>query len=208
MAGSPILTISKAFGTILPLPCHLWIGIEMRLTVHDESDSGASSTAWRSQTIPPSSVSQPISRSACPAPGGSPSSVIIDDARRPGHSVDGRMKQGAEFVDQAMAEKGAVDDPAAFEEATSSFRRRSRAEPWRRGGRPLLALRRCTTRHPRAARRDRNPGLARPAPRRRGRRRYYPRRSAHALMDRWRWPVSVPCDRRRGVRVCVRHIGR
>jgi hypothetical protein len=37
------------------------------------ANAGASSTRWRSQTMPPSRVSQPISRSDCPAPGRSPS---------------------------------------------------------------------------------------------------------------------------------------
>jgi hypothetical protein len=42
-------------------------------------------------------------------------SVIVDDARRSGYPIDSGMNQGAELVDQAVPEKGAVDDAAAFE---------------------------------------------------------------------------------------------
>src|ERR687897_315337 len=42
-------------------------------------------------------------------------SVIVDDAWHPGYPIDSGMNQGAELVDQAVPEKGAVDDAAAFE---------------------------------------------------------------------------------------------
>ena len=95
--------------------------------------AGASSTRWRSQTIPPSRVSQPISRSALSGSGSfAVCAVIVDDALRAGQALDRQVNKSAELVDQAMLEKGAVDSAAALKQEplhaknSSELRHRSR----------------------------------------------------------------------------------
>ena len=42
--------------------------------------------------------------------------VVVDDAPNPGQTIDCRMNQCAEFVDQPMLEERSVDAPTTFQQ--------------------------------------------------------------------------------------------